>query len=193
MAVGLGPTVYFAASDHHVIFKLGPNDLNGSVVTGKFDEPNYRDGIGSEARFDRPEGLAIGDNGGIYIADANNRAIRWLSPEGAVSTLAGKRDDLAFRNGRGLFARFGRPETLALSPRGDLYLGDRGSRRIRRLSRDGSVFLVAGSGHDASTDGPGHLAAFRAPRYLTMDEPGRLYIRDLTDTGDEVIRKIERD
>jgi len=47
----------------------------------------YRDGPALEARFRYPVGLAVDERGGVYVADAGNHKVRYLSPEGAVTTV----------------------------------------------------------------------------------------------------------
>jgi hypothetical protein len=48
----------------------------------------YRDGPALQARFDRPQGLAIDSVGSIYVADHGNRRLRRIGPDGMVSTVA---------------------------------------------------------------------------------------------------------
>src|SRR6185369_12120132 len=47
------------------------------------------DGPGATARFDRPQGIAVGSAGRLVVADTQNHAIRQIDSQGAVSTLAG--------------------------------------------------------------------------------------------------------
>jgi sugar lactone lactonase YvrE len=45
------------------------------------------DGAGKQARFDRPNGVAVGPDGNLYVADTANDAVRKVTPAGVVSTL----------------------------------------------------------------------------------------------------------
>jgi len=47
----------------------------------------HRDGAASEARFHYPVGLAVGDDGAVYVADAANHCVRRIAGDGSVSTL----------------------------------------------------------------------------------------------------------
>jgi hypothetical protein len=61
-----------------------------SIIAGG-GETGHRDGRGEEARFNSPRGICMDGKRNIYLADCNNHCVRWISPEGEVSTIAGKR------------------------------------------------------------------------------------------------------
>lgn len=99
------------------------------------------DGRGASARFDLPAGLAVAADGTLFVADANNHAIRRIAADGTVSTLAGSAT-AGVADGRGATARFGRPLQLALERDGSLLVADPLSG-LRRVARDGSVTTIA--------------------------------------------------
>ena len=41
------------------------------------------------ATFKRPQGVAVDDQGNVYVADTGNYLIRRVSPTGEVTTIAG--------------------------------------------------------------------------------------------------------
>ncbi len=47
----------------------------------------YRDGPAREAEFRYPVGLAVDARGGVYVADAGNHKVRYISPQGVVTTV----------------------------------------------------------------------------------------------------------
>jgi len=49
----------------------------------------YKDGIGSEAQFNNPQGITIDEEGNLLVADRDNHRIRKVTPQGVVSTVAG--------------------------------------------------------------------------------------------------------
>ncbi|VDA99758.1 hypothetical protein S1OALGB6SA_831, partial [Olavius algarvensis spirochete endosymbiont] len=68
----------------------------------------FADGIGTEAQFNRPGGVAVGSYGNVYVADSNNHRIRKITPAGVVSTLAGT-GTRGFADGTGTEAQFDLP------------------------------------------------------------------------------------
>lgn len=72
--------LYVADGMNHVIRKVSPDGIVSTVV-GIAGVKGYRDGSPDEAMFNQPDGVAIDDEGTIYIADYENRLIRKLSIE----------------------------------------------------------------------------------------------------------------
>ena len=75
-----------------IIIKEG----NLAVVTtiaggghGAVGEAGCADGLGLEARFNSPVGVAVGDDGIVIVSDLCNHCIRVISRGGLVTTLAG--------------------------------------------------------------------------------------------------------
>jgi sugar lactone lactonase YvrE len=91
-------------------------------------------------------------------------------------------------DGTGSTARFAGAEGIASDGHGNLFVVDKTSSIIRRVTAQGVVTTIAGSsGQPGSSDGVGSSARFRAPTRVTADSAGNLYV---TDTGNSTIRKI---
>jgi len=195
ITVGPRGAVACALSGPSVVI-LKPPGLDGRILAGTAFVDGYADATGAAARFDGPKGAVFGPDGSVYVADENNRAIRRIAASGLVTTVAGGPDGDTYRNGRGIHARFGSPESLVVSGR-TVFVADTRANRIRRISPAGSVFDVAGTGASGLLDGPAAKATMTRPRNLEMDGAGNLYFRDYsfdpaTRTGFNVIRKIGR-
>jgi len=179
IAVDATGSVYVAFPFAHTINILQAGADEGQVLAGTANAPGFVDDKGAAARFRFPFSVAIGPGGYAYVADKDNHLIRRVATDGTTITVAGSADDaLDYRNGRGGFARFGGPESITFDASGSLYLTDIVSRRVRRISPDGSVFLVAGTGDRARVNGAGPAASFYFPRFLTTDGKGSLYLLD---------------
>ncbi|MDR2208254.1 MAG: hypothetical protein LBE22_04690 [Azoarcus sp.] len=149
--------------------------LAGEVSTLAGGEKGFVDGIGGDAKFYRPSGIAIDAAGNLYVADTFNYRIRKITPAGEVSTLAGSEE--GFADGIGSDAKFGEPEGIAIDAAGNLYVADRWNNRIRKITPAGEVSTFAG-GEDGFADGIGGGAKFRGPTSIAIDAAGNLYVAD---------------
>lgn len=137
----------------------------------------WRDGAASQAQFADPYGLALDPHGTLYVSDGgDNDRIRLLRPDGTVATLAGGTE--GFQDGQGAAARFDTPSGLALDATGNLYVADTGNHAIRKVTRDGVVTTLAGTGTPGWRDGPGAQAQFDGPMGLAIDAAGRVIVAD---------------
>src|SRR3569833_1483387 len=68
---------------------ISPNPFTDSTVVAGSDSAGYKDGLGPDARFDHPFGLALDNAGNLYIADEGNSLIRKIAPATNVTTFAG--------------------------------------------------------------------------------------------------------
>jgi sugar lactone lactonase YvrE len=142
-----------------------------------------------QAGFAEPFGIAIAPGGTIYVSDAGeSNRIRKISPDGSISTLAGNTE--GFADGTGPGASFNSPSGLALDQTGNLYVADTGNNRIRKISPQGIVTTVAGSGIAGYQDGPAGEARFDSPIGLAVDSENNIYVAD---TYNDRVRKIAPD
>jgi DNA-binding beta-propeller fold protein YncE len=77
-------------------------------------------------------GLAVGLGGKIYVADCYNNAVRCISADGLVSTLAGMPGRLLWADGLQQVARCAAPRGLAVAPDGSLLVAD--GNRVRSIT-----------------------------------------------------------
>jgi sugar lactone lactonase YvrE len=146
----------------------------------------FKDATGIAAEFYTPIGIARDLSGNLYIADANNRRIRKIAPDGAVTTLAGD-GNVNFKDGIGAAAEFKFPTGVAADAAGNVYVADSYDNRIRKISPAGVVSTLAGDGHSGFTDAAGALAEFNTPGGVAVDASGNVYVAD---TYNQAIRRI---
>jgi len=176
MAQGADGTVYFV--DCGAIRAWSPNGVVSTVAGSRVSEIGERDGPAASARFNAVMGLAVDASGTIYGADPDSKTLRRIAADGTVSTVAGSPGDSRAVDGKAAEARFLEPYSLVFDTAGNLLIGDR--HAIRQLSPQGIVSTIAGlPGEMGATDGPAPDARFNgAPRALTTDAAGALYISD---------------
>ena len=156
-----------------------------STLAGNGTE-GFADGTGVAAQFRYPTGIAWDISGNLFVADSGNHRIRTITPGGLVSTFAGN-GTRGFADGLGGIAQFDSPCGLAIDGAGVVYVSERDGNRIRKITPQGIVTTLAGSGTAGFADGSGLAAQFNFPRGVTLDGAGNLYVAD---TGNHRIRKI---
>ncbi|MFA9217668.1 MAG: NHL repeat-containing protein [Sphingomonadaceae bacterium] len=160
--------LYLADTGNNAIRRITPA---GDVTTWAGDGlAGFRDGRGPAAQFNGPLGVAVAEDGTIYVADTYNDRIRRIAPDGAVSTIAGG-EQAGNVDGPAAQARFDTPAALALAANGDLYIADTGNHAVRKLGKDGQVSTVA-----RVTDEKDRNALLRRPVALAVSHDNYLYV-----------------
>jgi DNA-binding CsgD family transcriptional regulator/sugar lactone lactonase YvrE len=143
-----------------------------SVIAGA-PTGGYRDGPAAVAQFLQPMGVAVQSDGGIYVSDTRNHVIRFISPNGNVSTVAGT-TVVAGQDGPAGKAAFSDPGALALDSAGSLWISDNAAGTVRVLS-NGYVFTVVTGlqlgnypGIAAAPDGSVYVVESGANRILKL-------------------------
>jgi len=103
-----------------------------------------------------------------------------------VSTLAGN-GIAGFKEGEGLVAEFKLPFGIVTDASGNVYVGDGGNNRIRKVTAAGVVSTLAGNGNSGFVDGPADVAQFNNPEGVAVDASGNLFVADFANYR---VRKI---
>jgi sugar lactone lactonase YvrE len=159
--------------------------LAGTGVAGSTDGP------AESAQFSSPQGLAVDGAGSVFVADTGNHSIRVISA-GNVSTLAGSGVE-GFLDGPGGTAMFASPRDVAVDANGAAIVTDSGNHRIRRISAEGLVSTLAGSGNAGLLDSPESglypvtACQFDMPQGIALDSTGAMLV-----SQEGAIRRIAR-
>jgi sugar lactone lactonase YvrE len=174
-------SLYVTDSYNHRIRKI---DAGGNITTVAGDGIDGFGGDGkpgTEASLSSPVAIVLDPSGNLYIADYGSNRVRKLSAAGIITTVAG--------NGKAGFSGDGGPATLAslygpwglaLDAAGNLLVSEYRNHRIRRISTDGTITTIAGTGAAgfSGDGGAARLAQLRSPRMLAIDPNGTLYVAD---------------
>ncbi|MBS1811478.1 MAG: hypothetical protein JST84_25170 [Acidobacteria bacterium] len=161
---------------------------NGIITTIAGGGEKYEDGVATAAALHSPEFVATDRNGNVYFAEPIIHIIRKVTPAGQIQTVVGSVGN--YTNAVGGYggdggpatqARLNTPQGIAVDHLGNLYIADQGNYRVRRVSPDGVITTVAGSGLSGSTgDGGPATSARMYPYDVAVDAAGNLYILEST-------------
>ena len=141
-----------------------------------------------------PSGVAVDAAGNLFIADTNNNAIREVvKATGKIVTVAGNETyGYSGDNGPATAARLATPEGVAVDTNGNVFIGDTNNNVVRELVKvTGNIITVAGNGTFGYSGDKGlpTAAELAAPRGVTLDSVGDLFIADLSNnTVREVVK-----
>jgi sugar lactone lactonase YvrE len=194
IAVDAAGNLYLADHNNEAIKKIDPQGNVTTLAGG--NGTGLRDGPANQSQFNGPNGIAIGPDGSIYVADSANHRIRRVTPDGRVETVAGSGPTGmgrgGFADGPALQARFSLPKGVAVRADGTIYVADSDNTRIRVITPDGFVTTLAGSDPDqiALKDGKGAEARFAHLVLMALAPDGALYVADQPNNA---IRRVTPD
>ncbi len=191
ITVDAATNLYVTDGVNETIRKLVPVGTNWvvSTIAGQVLTAGSADGVGTNAQFNGPAGIAISAGSALYVADDNNNTIRKLTLTGTnwtVSTFAGLVGVYGDADGATNNARFHSPIGVTVDGAGNVYVADANNNEIRKITTSGTVGTFAGIS-TGSTDGPGTNALFWSTAAVALDAQGNVYVADYYNC---TIRKI---
>lgn len=196
IAVDVNTNIYIADLGNHVIRQLSLSGTNwvSTTIAGQVGVVGSTDGIGTNALFNGPRGIAVDNSGNIFVSDTASSTIRELTYSGGswtVSTIAGLAGVTGSTNGMNSANRYRFPMGLVVDGSDNVFIADEGNSQIRKLSPSGGNWYgvtLAGLGSTVgSADGTSANATFSSPHGITVDASGNLYVAD---TDNNLIREV---
>ncbi|MGI6778987.1 MAG: stalk domain-containing protein [Acetivibrionales bacterium] len=177
--------IYISDTGNNVIRIITGGKVYTFAGNGK---PGYVNGSGNKAEFNMPSGIDIDKSGNIYVADSLNNVIRKITPDGQVSTYAGRYSKKGgYIDGTASSAMFNEPSDIAVDPGGALYVLDSGNQLVRKID-NGMVTTLAGLRDQLTegteyaqggfADGKGEAARFNFPKGIALTDGGLILVAD---------------
>lgn len=178
VAVDKRGNIFVADAYNDCIRKISGDGEVSTIAGGS--SIGYADGLPASALFDTPSGVFTDSVGNIYVADTGNDAIRKISADEVVSTIAGGPD-----GGRGQVS-LRQPVGIVVSHDGFLFVSDQSRGRIVRITPEGACSVYVGKG-TGFTDGIGYEARFNSPGGIAIDRGGNLFVAD---SANYIVRQV---
>lgn len=168
-------------------------DGQTGIVTTVLGGTTVHDGeLAPNAFLTGPDGISVGPNRHIYIADTWSQRIRAIDPEtGIIRTVAGNgARAYGGDGGPATQAYLGNPSDVSVDSRGNIFIADTRHGHVRRVDQDGIIHNVAGAAFqwDKGDGGPALNANLIAVTAVAHDANDNIYIGD---SGAARIRKID--
>jgi len=185
--------LFVADAGNSTVFKVDPHGVK-TIVAG-LGAPGFSGdgGAATNARLRAPTRVVCDAGGRIFIADTANNCIRRVDAAGVISTIAGVPGLDGGDSGDGgqaINAALNQPSGVALDGAGNLFIADQFNNRIRKITPDGVMTTVAGTGEAgySGDNGAATNAQLNGPFSVSLDSNGAILVADFYNNS---IRRID--
>ncbi len=191
VAASASGAIYIADTQNQRVRALAPGGTIDTVAGTGVAGFNGEIASPRTAQLDLPQGVAADGQGNWYVADTANNRVRKVQPGGNLFTLAGNGNASYFGDGGpATKASVNQPEGVAVDAAGNVYIADTLDNAVRKVTADGTISTLAGTGTPgySGDGGPAKQARLKLPRAVAVDASGNVYVAD---TGNNQIRRID--
>jgi sugar lactone lactonase YvrE len=184
--------MYVADTLNHRVQKINLKSGEISTIAGT-GKPGFSGdgGLAIRASFNGIYSIDVNQAAGrIYLADLENRRVRWIDlRSGVVRTLAGNGDQGVPADGaEAANAPLVDPRAVTVDSKGSVFILERGGNALRMVDTSGKITTLVGPAKSGSAthSGPGVTPDLNGPKHLCMDLQSNVIIAD---TENHLIRK----
>jgi sugar lactone lactonase YvrE len=135
VAVDNAGTLYITEWHHHRVRRVAPDGVITTVAGTRNSGYSGDGGPASSAHLNTPSGVAVDNAGTLYITDDFNHRIRQVTRDGVITTVAGTGSaGHGGDNGPAVAAHLNNPVGVAVDSAGALYITERDSHRVRKVT-----------------------------------------------------------
>jgi RHS repeat-associated protein len=193
IATGPDGSIYITERGNYSVRKVAPNGIITTFAGGRPGTPGPAGdgGPATQAALGSPIGIAVAPDGSVYIADNYLSRIRRVRTDGIIENFAGTGVFSSTGDGGpALSATIAGPQGLAIGPDGSVYVAE--GYRVRRITPDGYISTVAGTGNcnggGLPFGNPATQVQLCNPGSVAVAPDGVLYITQCCDVYSVVLR-----
>ena len=191
VAVAASGVIYIADTQNQRVRAIAPGGTVDTVAGTGVAGFNGEIVSPRTAQLNLPQGVAADGQGNWYVADTANNRVRKVQPGGNLFTIAGNGNASYFGDGGpATKASVNQPEGVAVDAAGNVYIADTLDNAVRKVTPDGMINTLAGTGTPgySGDGGPANQARLKLPRAVAVDAAGNVYVAD---TGNNQVRRID--
>ncbi len=190
IAIDNAGNIYFSEVGNSVVRKIATDGVI-TTVAGMIGQFGFSGdgGIATSAKLNFPTGIGVDTNGNLYICDKENHRIRKVDVSGNITTVAGNGTEGSDGDGgQAISAQLNTPQGVVIDANGNLYICDDLNNKIRKVTTNGIIATIAGTGEYgfSGDDGLATAAKLKSPVDIDIDIAGNIFFAD-----DDRIRKID--
>ncbi len=184
LAVDKSGNLYIADMENHAIRQVTPGGLIGTIAGSGYPGAGGNGAPATASSLAMPYDVAVDSSGNIYILESGNADVRKITTDGNIAVYAGHGTSSPGDGGPATAASLAEPIAIALDSTGNLYITEYYGARVRKVSADGTISTLAGTGTSGST---GTQTLLGGPWGLAVAPDNSIYVADLPNY---VIRQI---
>jgi hypothetical protein len=138
------------------------------------------DGLATEHELNHPTRLHSDANGNVFVSDQTNQLLRWISPEGVLTTFGGDRTQgLSGDGALATSAELNDPDGITLDASGNYLIADYNNSRVRQISAFAALNMSASN----LSFGLVPVGNASSPQVITLSALGQLTFSSISVSG----------